>query len=184
MHRYVILTNRKRAIVALVHSVAFLLIALYGTISVVRPLGASSPASAWTVVGVYVAVSSALGALAAMAGNGRERLYFAFCAASATFGLLRQILGDPPMHFAVYVRVAMLSCAVAMGLGIVRAHGGKALSTHKKNRPRTCLDRVRGCGPKQHWLVGRLTLLLQLIGEDHGVGQIAHGTPQTAAFVA
>jgi hypothetical protein len=126
MHRYVILTNRKRAIVALVHSVAFLGIAFYGMVSVVRPLGAASPASAWTVVSVYVAVSAALAVLTALSGNWRERLYFACCATSATFGLLRQILGDPPMHFAVYVRVAMLSCAVVMGLGIVRAHRGPA----------------------------------------------------------
>ena len=126
MHRYVILTNRKRAIVALVHSVAFLGIAFYGMVSVVRPLGAASPASAWTVVGVYVAVSLALAVLAAISGNWRERLYFAFCATSATFGLLRQILGDPPMHFAVYARIALLSCAVVTGLVIVRAHRGRA----------------------------------------------------------
>jgi hypothetical protein len=122
MHRYVILTNQKRAIVALVHSVAFLLFALYGVITVVRPLGPSSPASAWTVAGVYVAVSLALATLAAISGNWRERLYFACCATSASFGLLRQILGDPPMHFAVYVRVAMLASAVVTGLAIVRAH--------------------------------------------------------------
>ena len=126
MHRYVILTTRKRAIVALVHSVAFLLIALYGVISMVRPLGASSPGSAWIVAGVYVAVSIALAVLAAIARNWRERLYFLFCATSATFGLLRQILGDPPMHFAVYVRVALLACAVAAGFAIVRAHRGLA----------------------------------------------------------
>ena len=126
MHCYIILTNRKRAIVALVHSVAFLGIALYGVFSGVRPLGAASPASAWTVAGVYVAVSIALAVLAAISGNWRERLYFAFCATSATFGLARQILGDPPMHFAVYVRVAMLSCAVVTGLVIVRAHRGRA----------------------------------------------------------
>jgi hypothetical protein len=128
MHRYVILTNRKRAIVALVHSVAFLGIAFYGVISVVRPLGAASPASAWTVAGVYVVVTSALAVLAAISGNWCERLYFAFCATSATFGLLRQILGDPPMHFAVYVRIALLSCAVVTGLGIVRAHRGRCLT--------------------------------------------------------
>ena len=129
MHRYVILTTRKRAIVALVHSVAFLLIALYGAISVVRPLGTVSPASAWTLAGVYVAVSSALAVVTAMAGDWRERLYFAFCATSAAFGLLRQILGDPPMHFAVYVRIAMLSCAVVTGLAIVRAHRSRAAAS-------------------------------------------------------
>lgn len=123
MHRYVILTTRKRAIVALVHSVVFLLIALYGVITVVRPLGTASPASAWTVAGVYVALSSALVVLATIAGNWRERLYFVFCSTSAAFGLLRQILGDPPLHFAVYIRVAMLSCAVVTGLAIMRAEG-------------------------------------------------------------
>ena len=123
--RYVILTTRKRAIVALVHSVAFLGIALYGMVTVVRPLGAASPASAWAMGAIYVAVSLALAALTAISGNGRERLYFACCATSATFGLLRQILGDPPMHFAVYVRVAMLLCAVVTGLAIVRAHRGR-----------------------------------------------------------
>ncbi len=126
MHRYVILTNRKRAIVALVHSVAFLLIAFFGLISGVRPLGAKSPASAWALVGVYVAVSSVLAVLAAIAGNWRERLYFAFCATSATFGLARQILGDPPMHFAVYVRIALLACAVLTGVAIVGAHRARA----------------------------------------------------------
>ena len=124
MHRYIILTNRKRAIVALVHSVAFLGIAFYGTISVVRPLGTASTASAWTLAGVYVAVTFALAVLTALSGNWRERLYFGFCATSAGFGLLRQTLGDPPMHFAVYVRIALLSCAVVTGLGIVRAHRG------------------------------------------------------------
>src|ERR1019366_5847654 len=108
MHRSVILTTRKRAIVALVHSVAFLLIALYGAITVVRPLGSASPPSSWVLAGVYAAVTLALAVLAAMSGNWRERLYFALCATSATFGLLRQILGDPPLHFAVVGRIAML----------------------------------------------------------------------------
>ncbi|MCX6632650.1 MAG: hypothetical protein NTW28_34025 [Candidatus Solibacter sp.] len=126
MPRYVILTNRKRAIVALVHSLAFLLIALYGGTSRVHALGTASQASAWTLAGVYAAVSAALAVLTRVAGNWRERLYFALCATSATFGLLRQILGDPPMHFAVYLRIALLSCAVVTGLAIVRAYRGRA----------------------------------------------------------
>ena len=73
-----------------------------------------------------MAVSLALAVLTAMAGNWRERLYFGFCTTSAGFGLLRQILGDPPLHYAVYVRVAMLSCAVATGVAIVRAHRRRA----------------------------------------------------------
>ena len=130
MKPYVILTNRKRAIVALVHSVAFLFIAAYGVITVVRPLQRTSPASAWILVAVYVVVASILWILAAISGNAPERLYFAFCATRASFGLLRQILGDPPMHVAVYVRVTMLACAVVTGMAILRRHRSFALPSH------------------------------------------------------
>jgi hypothetical protein len=64
-----------------------------------------------------------------MAGNWRERLYFGFCTTSAGFGLLRQILGDPPLHYAVYVRIVMLACAVVTGVAIVRGHRGRALAS-------------------------------------------------------
>src|SRR5208337_2028723 len=43
--RYVILTNRKRAIIALVHTVVFWLLALTGFVTVVRPVEAASPVS-------------------------------------------------------------------------------------------------------------------------------------------
>src|ERR1035441_9657119 len=150
MHRYVILTNRKGAIVALVHSVAFLGIALYGAITVVRPLGRASPTSAWILAGVYVAVSLALAALTAMAGNWRERLYFGFCTTSAGFGLLRQILGDPPLHYAVYVRIVMLACAVVTGVAIVRGHRGRDVSGQSRkfrfqNSFRSCYLVSVGC---------------------------------------
>ncbi len=122
MPRYVILTNRKRVIVALVHTVAFLIVAMYGFLTVVRPLAIASPASAWVLAAVYLVVSSILLVLAAVSGPLRERLYFAFCAASAAFGLARQLLGDPRMHVAVYIRVAMLACAVATGMLILRGY--------------------------------------------------------------
>ena len=80
----------------------------------------ASPTSTWILVVVYAAVSFALAALTALSGNWRERLYFGFCATSAAFGLLRQILGDAEMHFAVYVRIVMLTCAVVTGIVIVR----------------------------------------------------------------
>ncbi|MBZ5725209.1 MAG: hypothetical protein LAP87_09455 [Acidobacteriia bacterium] len=122
MPRYVILTNRKRAIVALVHSVAFLMVALYGLVTVVRPLAMTSPTSAWVLAAVYVIVSAILLLLTAACGHLRERLYFGFCAASASFGLARQLLGDPRMHAAVYLRVALLACAVATGMLILRGY--------------------------------------------------------------
>jgi len=123
MSRYVILTNRKRAIIALVHTVVFLAVAMYGVLLVVRPLVMNSPRSAWVMTAVYVVVTSILLALAAFARHGVERIYFAFCATSAAFGLARQILGDPRMYIAVYIRVAMLACAVAAGVVILRRHG-------------------------------------------------------------
>jgi hypothetical protein len=124
MRGAVILTTRKRVIVALAHSVAFLFIAWLGIHSTARAWSAASPPSAWALPGVYLIVSAILAALTALAGNLLERLYFGFCATSAGFGLGRQILGDPKMHAAVYVRVAMLGCAVLTGLIMLRACRG------------------------------------------------------------
>ena len=123
MERYVILTNRKRAIVALVHTVVFLTVAMYGMLMVVRPLAMNSPRSAWVMTAVYTVVTSILLVLAGISGNGIERIYFAFCTTSAGFGLARQILGDGRMYVAVYIRVAMLACAVVAGIVILRQHG-------------------------------------------------------------
>ena len=65
-----------------------------------------------------------------MAFAGRsERLYFALCAASAALGLARQILGDPRMRAAVYVRVALLACAVLLGFLFLRRHPSTAPET-------------------------------------------------------
>lgn len=122
MRRYVILTNRKRAIIALVHTVAFLALAgATGTIAV-QSLHAGSRPSAWIVAGIYLLVTVALLALTAISGSIRERLYFAFCTTSAGFGLARQLLGDQQVHAAVYIRVAMLACAVFLGVVILREH--------------------------------------------------------------
>jgi len=123
MERYVILTNRKRVIVALVHTVVFLTVAIYGFLMVVRPLRANSPTAAWVMAAVYAVITSILFVLAAICRNGPERIYFAFCTTSAAFGLARQILGDPRMFVAVHIRVAMLACAVVTGIVILRRHG-------------------------------------------------------------
>ena len=119
-----LLTTRKRVIVALAHSAAFLFIAWLGFHSTARAWSAAAPASAWAMPGVYLIVSAILAALTALAGNLLERLYFGFCATSAGFGLGRQILGDPRMHAAVYIRLAMLGCAVLTGLIMLRGFRG------------------------------------------------------------
>jgi hypothetical protein len=71
---------------------------------------------------VYLVVSAVLLSLTLASRRASERLYFALCTTSATFGLLRQIMGDPRMHAAVFVRVAMLGCAVLVGIRILRRH--------------------------------------------------------------
>jgi len=74
------------------------------------------------IASVYVAVTTALLILAAISGNAIERIYCGLCTTSAGFGLARQILGDAGVPAAVYVRVAMLACAVAMGVVILREY--------------------------------------------------------------
>ena len=110
-----ILNTRKRVIVALVHTVVFLGVAVLGFFFPVAPLRMGSPPSAWIVAGVYVIVSSVLLWLTVISRGAVERLYFALVTVSASFGLLRQLLGDPSMHVAVHVRVTMLACAVVTG---------------------------------------------------------------------
>jgi len=120
MKNHVILNSRKRALIALVHTVAFLFIAVLTGLKVVHPLESGSPLGSWAVAGIYVVVSSVLLWLTAISGSLREKLYFACCSTSAIFGLGRQLLGDSALRAAVYVRVFMLVCAVALGTIILR----------------------------------------------------------------
>ncbi|HVG91847.1 MAG TPA: hypothetical protein VNB54_10200, partial [Alphaproteobacteria bacterium] len=92
MRRYVILTNRKRAIIALVHTVAFLALAVATGAITVQSLHAGSRASAWIIAGIYLLVTVVLLALTAISGSFLERIYFACCTTSAGFGLARQLL--------------------------------------------------------------------------------------------
>jgi hypothetical protein len=125
---YFILTNRKRTVVALVHTVAFLLLAVRGAFTVIVPLDRASTFAAWLMPAVYLVVSLILLVLAVMSRTGRERLYFACCATSAAFGLLRQVMGDPRMHSAAYIRVVMLITALLVGWSILRQHGRVAVA--------------------------------------------------------
>ncbi|HEX3748487.1 MAG TPA: hypothetical protein VHW09_31385 [Bryobacteraceae bacterium] len=104
-----ILNTRKRVVVALVHTVVFLGVAIAGFFFAVLPLYAASPRSAWMVAAIYVIVTSGLLWLTAISKAPMERTYFALCTTSAGFGLLRQIFGDAAIPAAVSVRVAMPS---------------------------------------------------------------------------
>ncbi len=126
MPDYAILTNRKRAIIALVHSVFFLLVALIQTASArMQPIWihirtAFGPTVA--LLAIYLIVTAVLMILTWFSHCSLERLYFAFCSASASAGLVRILFGDPPFHLGGIVRVLMLGLAVFTGFVILREH--------------------------------------------------------------
>ena len=123
MNEFSILTNRKRALIALVHSVVFLGIAMHGFASpkagVLLP-GLAATADIVLIV-IYLTVASILIWLVGVSGCAKERAYFVLCACSATFGLLRTIFGDVALPVAQYLRVIMLLSAVAVGTWIFRS---------------------------------------------------------------
>jgi hypothetical protein len=125
MSSYAILTNRKRAIIALVHSIFFLLVALMSSLGQPKAgllFAQAKPAGDWAMLGIYVAVTTILLILVRVSSCARERVYFAFCSTSASFGLLRIVFGDAHIFVAQYVRVGMLACAVLTGYIILRRH--------------------------------------------------------------
>jgi len=124
MHSFSILNSRKRAIIALIHTVIFLCVAALQT--------ALSHAKAFSLHGdkvvggivlltIYIIVTTVLLVLLRYATHSSERLYFALCATSAAFGLVRILLGDPALH-AGMLRVLLLSGATVVGLVILRTH--------------------------------------------------------------
>ena len=124
MKSFGILTNRKRAIIALIHTVLFLCIAALQT--------ALSHAAAFSLHGdkvvggvvlltIYTIVTTVLLILLNVADCATEKLYFALCATSAGLGFLRILLGDPVLHAGVF-RVLLLSGAVIVGTVILRRH--------------------------------------------------------------
>lgn len=123
MTEFAILTNRKRAIIALIHSVFFLGVAALGFLSpkagLVRGSGSNSD---YLLTMIYLTVTAVLGWLVSISLGWRERLYFALCTCSASFGLLRVVLGDASLPIAQYMRVLMLTSAVAVGSWILRAY--------------------------------------------------------------
>lgn len=122
MNEFAILTNRKRAVIALVHSVVFLGVALAGFLS--RKSGivhGTAPQSDFILCMIYMTVTAVLAWLAAMSPCRIERVYFTLCASSATFGLVRTGFGDAAIPVAQYMRVLMLTSAVVVGIAIFRS---------------------------------------------------------------
>jgi hypothetical protein len=126
MGGYSILINRKRAIVALVHSVVFLMIAMRQMIAAQPAAGIWAAATVsrgtWILCGIFTIVSAILLWLLVISRGWMERFYFGLCTVSASSGLLRTAAGDQAFHAGLYIRVVMLVSAVLVGLLIVRVH--------------------------------------------------------------
>jgi hypothetical protein len=99
----------------------FLGVALHGFVSPkVGIIAGSGVVGDFVLIGIYLVVASILGWLVTISRCLRERIYFVLCTSSATFGLLRAIFGDTALPVAQYMRVIMLSSAVAVGFLILR----------------------------------------------------------------
>jgi hypothetical protein len=129
MNRYSVLTNRKRAVIALVHAVFFFFVALAGLSGspAITPLSMamarqSHLAPSLAITAVYLLVTSILVWLIRLSAAPREKLYFAFCATSAGTGLLRALFGDTSLHAGAGIRAVMLACAIVTCTVIWRSH--------------------------------------------------------------
>jgi len=121
MNDFGVLNSRKRALIALIHSLVFWGIAVHGFASPKAGiLHGSGVTGDFILIAIYLVVASILAWLVSLSRCLWERVYFALCASSATFGLLRTIFGDGTLPAAQYLRVVMLSSAVAVGVLIVR----------------------------------------------------------------
>ena len=122
MNELAILTNRKRAVIALVHSVVFFGVALEGFFAPKSGiLRGFAPTFDYLLAMIYMTVTSVLAWLVGKSRCARERLYFALCTASAAFGLMRTLFGDANVPAAQPLRPIMLMLAIIVCTGIVRS---------------------------------------------------------------
>jgi hypothetical protein len=130
MNRFGVLTNRKRAVIALVHSIVFLGIAMQGFVSPKAGILHGGGATAdYILIAIYMVVATILLWLVTISRGLAERVYFALCVTSASSGLVRTVIGDQMVPLAQYLRVLMLSSAVIVGIFVVRAHSRPAGAT-------------------------------------------------------
>lgn len=136
MSQFGALTNRKRAVIALIHSIVFLGIAVHGFVARKPGIWHGSRATGDLIlIAVYIVVASILVWLVTISRAVVERLYFALCATSATSGLVRTVFGDRAVPAAQYLRVLMLGSAVAIGFVIVRSCSQSLLGPFPSQEP-------------------------------------------------
>jgi len=88
---------------------------------ILRGAGTTGATGDYVLIGIYLEVATILTWLVGISRCFRERIYFAFCASSATFGLLRTVFGDNAIPVAQYMRVIMLSSAIVVGALILKS---------------------------------------------------------------
>lgn len=123
---FAILTNRKRALIALIHTGVFWGLAVRdfavsGRLSGILGGSAGMGRSIAFFV-VYLIVTIVLGYLLSISKCANEQLYFGLCTASASTGLLRAMVGDSAFPAGQYLRMGLLACAVLAGFLILRLH--------------------------------------------------------------
>lgn len=121
---FTILNSRKRALIALIHSIFFLGLAMRDLVVNARLAGVLGESQvrvgSLILAGIYLVVSGVLITLLGYSGGLLERLYFGFCAASASSGLVRALVGDANFAAGRFLRVGMLVAAVGMGFVLLR----------------------------------------------------------------
>jgi hypothetical protein len=133
MKSFAILNSRKRAIIALVHTVIFLWVAALQTAlshAAAFSLHGDKVVGGIVLLSIYTIVTTVLLLLLRAADCATEKLYFALCATSAALGMLRTFLGDPALH-AGALRVCLLLGAVVVGMLILRAHSAPKLTVEQ-----------------------------------------------------
>src|SRR3954468_16839641 len=103
MNPYGILNSRKRAIIALVHTILFGLLAFYQLLTRQHPVALLAALrgrllGSIALTTIYLIVTAVLLLLLGYSRCVLERLYFSLCATSAAIGLLRSALGDPTTY--------------------------------------------------------------------------------------
>src|SRR3954452_179790 len=127
MNSYGILNSRKRAIIALMHTIVFSALAFYQLVTNQHPVGLllasrgrlGGPIALTTI---YLIVTVVLLILWRYARCAVERIYFSLCATSAAIGLLRAVAGDATGYTELAMRFLLLGCAVITGTLILRNH--------------------------------------------------------------
>ena len=123
MNEYGVLYNRKRVLIALIHSVIFLGVAMHGFVSPKAGIVAGrDDFSDFALLAIYLLVAAILSWVLSISRCVVERAYFALCITSVTFAAVRLIFGDTAVPFAQYVRFLSLSSAVAIGVLLLRSY--------------------------------------------------------------